>query len=77
MLFIIYLHTPRTSKLWHTYVIMYGDFMVMVILTVKPFKCDRVSNLWQELVLASELESDLLDTVDWSRNWLVGFKLFI
>ena len=75
MLFIIYLHTPRTSKLWHTYVIMYGDFMV--ILTVKPFKCDRVSNLWQELVLASELESDLLDTVDWSRNWLVGLKLFI
>ena len=27
-------------------------------------KCDRASNLWQQLELASELESDLQDTVD-------------
>ena len=27
-------------------------------------KCDQVSDLWQQLELASELESDLLDTVD-------------
>ena len=24
--------------------------------------------------LASELESDLLDTVDWGKKWLVGFN---
>ena len=28
-------------------------------------KCDRVSDLWQQLQLASELESDLRETVDW------------
>ena len=30
--------------------------------------------MWQQLELASELESDLLDTTDLSRKWLVGFN---
>ena len=34
-------------------------------------KCDQASDLWQQLVMASELESDLRDTVDWGRNWFV------
>ena len=72
MLFGIYLRTPRTPKFWHTYVITYGDFMVILI--VEPCKCDQVSDLWQQLVLASELESDLRDTVDWSRKWFVDFN---
>ena len=33
-------------------------------------KCDRASDLWQQLELASELESDLRDTVDWGKKWL-------
>ena len=37
-------------------------------------KCDQASDLWQQLVLASELESDLLDTVDWDRKWLVDIN---
>ena len=37
-------------------------------------KCDQASNLWQQLELASELESDLWDTVDWVKKWLVDFK---
>ena len=37
-------------------------------------KCDQASDLWQQLELASELESDLGDTVDWGRKWLVDFK---
>ena len=28
-------------------------------------KCDQASDLWQQLALASELEADLQDTVDW------------
>ena len=28
-------------------------------------KCDQASDLWQQLELASELESDLRDTVGW------------
>ena len=30
-------------------------------------KCDQASDQWQQLELASELESDLRDTVDWGR----------
>ena len=37
-------------------------------------KCDQASDLWEQLELASELESDLRDTVDWGRKWLVDFK---
>ena len=32
------------------------------------------SDLWQQLVLASEFESDLPDTVDWGRTWLLDFN---
>ena len=34
-------------------------------------KCDQASDVWQQLELASELESDLRDTVDYVRTWLV------
>ena len=34
-------------------------------------KCDQASDLWQQLALASELESDLRDTVDWGRSGLL------
>ena len=37
-------------------------------------KYDQASNLWQQLELASELESYLQDTVDWGRKWLVDFS---
>ena len=37
-------------------------------------KCDQASDLWQQLELASELESDLRDTVDWGKKWLVDFN---
>ena len=30
--------------------------------------------MWQTLELASELESDLQDTVVWARKWLVDFS---
>ena len=36
-------------------------------------KCDQASDLWQQLELASELESNLRDTVDWGKKWLVDF----
>ena len=37
-------------------------------------KCNHASDLWQQLELASELESDLRDTVNWGRKWLVDFN---
>ena len=37
-------------------------------------KCDQAPDLWQQLELASELKSDLRNTVDWDKKWLVDFK---
>ena len=37
-------------------------------------KWGEASYLWQQLQLASEVESDLRDTVDWGRKWLVDFN---
>ena len=42
--------------------------------TTLYYKCDQTSDLWQQLELASELESDLRDTVDWGKKWLVDFS---
>ena len=36
--------------------------------------CDQASYLWKQLELASELESDLQDTVDWGKKWLKDFN---
>ena len=36
--------------------------------------CYQASDLWQQLKLASELESGLWDTVDWCKKWLVDFN---
>ena len=37
-------------------------------------KCDEASDLWQQLELVSEIESDVPDTVDWCRKWLVDLN---
>ena len=37
-------------------------------------QCDHSSGLLQKLELAAELKSDLRDTVDWGREWLVDFS---
>ena len=42
--------------------------------TTLYFKCEQASDLWQQLELASELEYDLQETVDWGRKWLVDFN---
>ena len=45
--------------------------MLMILLS----KCDQASDLWQQLELASDLKSDLRDTVDWGKKWLVDFSI--
>ena len=37
-------------------------------------KCDKASDLWQQLELSSEIESGLRDTVDWGKERLVDFN---
>ena len=38
-------------------------------------KCNQASDMWQQLELAFELESDLRDAVDWDRKWFVDFEV--
>ena len=40
------------------------NIAIYVDVTTLCSKCDQASSLWQQLELASELESDLRDTVD-------------
>ena len=44
--------------------------MLMILLS----KCDQASDLRQQLELASELEYDLRDTLDWGKKWLNDFS---
>ena len=37
-------------------------------------KCNQAPDLWQQLELVSELESDLRNSADWGRKWLVDFN---
>ena len=41
--------------------------------TTLYLKCDQASDLWQQLELASEVESDLWD-MGWGKKWLVDFN---
>ena len=42
--------------------------------TTLDCNCDQASDLWQQLELASELKSNLRDTVDSGNKWLVDFN---
>ena len=42
-----------------------GDIAIYADDTNLYSNCDQASDLWRQLELASELESDLRDTVDW------------
>ena len=37
-------------------------------------RCDWACDQWQQLELASKLESDLRDTMDWGKKWVVDFN---
>ena len=45
--------------------------MLMILLSTQTV---IKSDLWQQLELASEFESDLQDTVEWSKKWFVDFN---
>ena len=57
-LFLLYINDLPDDVICN--VAIYADY------TTLYSKCD----LWQQLELASELESDLRDTVDWGRKWV-------
>ena len=46
--------------------------MLIILSTLNVIR--HLSDLWQQVELASEIESNLQDTEDWGRKWLVDFN---
>ena len=65
-LFLLYINDLPDDVI--CYIAIYADD------TTLYSKFDQASDLWQQLELASELQSDLRDTVDWDKEWLVDFS---
>ena len=73
---------PQGSILGPTLLLYINDLPDDVICDIAVYaddatlysKCDWASDLWQQIELASELESDLRDTLDLGKKWLVDFK---
>ena len=57
-----------------TFLMMSSAIFLSMLILLSTLKCDQESDFWQQLELASELESDLKETVDWGRTWLVDFN---
>ena len=59
-LFLLYINDLPDDVIFNTAI--YADD------TTLYSKCDQASDLWQQLELASELESAVRDTVGWGRK---------
>ena len=46
-------------------------YLSMLMIPLSILSVIRHLDLWLQLQLTSELESDLRDTVDWGKKWLV------
>ena len=46
----------------------------MLTILLSTLKYDQVLGMLQHLELASELESDVRDTVKWGRKWIFDFN---
>ena len=54
-----------------TFLMMVSVILLYMDDTTLYSKHDQACNLWQQLELASEVESGLGDTVEWGRKWHV------
>ena len=51
-----------------TFLMMISVISQSMLMILLYSKCDQASDLWQQLELASGLESDLKDTADWGKK---------
>ena len=51
-----------------TFLMMLSVVLLSMLMMLLSTKFDQVSDLWQQVELASDLESDLLNTVDGGRK---------
>ena len=68
---------PVNPTLFLLYIIDLADNVICdiaIYATTLYSNCYQASDLWQQLELATELESDLQDTLDWGEKWLVDFN---
>ena len=61
ILFLLYINDLRDNVICNL-------LSLLIILLSTLNVSDQASDLWQQLKLASEIESDLRDTVDWGRK---------
>ena len=56
------------------FLMMLCVILLSLLMILLYSKCNQASDQWQQLELASELEYDLQDTVDWGKKWIVDFN---
>ena len=57
-----------------TFLMMVSVTLLSMLMMLLYSKSDQTSDLWRQFEFASELESDLRDTLDWGRKRLVDFN---
>ena len=77
--YLVYARVFQESILGPTFFLLYinncpDDVTCVIAIYADTTLYSEASDLWQQLGIASELEFDLSDTLDWGKKWLVNFS---